>query len=60
MPTYGPKLQALIDGGCVDPQAVQSLSKKEQANFETLTQTEVDNLVSARQKVGKSLGIWWI
>jgi hypothetical protein len=54
------KLQVLIDAGCIDPDAEPGLTPEQRSAIESLTWTEVDNLISARQKTGKRVGLFWI
>ena len=54
------KLQVLIDEGCVDPNEVGKLSADARSAIESLSWTEVDNLISAFKKTGKQIGLFWI
>ena len=54
------KLQVLIQGGCIDPNEVAGLTPTQRETIESLSWTEVDNLLSARQKTGKQVGLFWI
>ena len=54
------KLQVLIEGGCIDPERESDLTTQQRNTIESLTWTEIDNLISARQKTGKQVGLFWI
>ena len=54
------KLQVLKAAGVVDPNAETLVSSEELDAIEKLSWTEVDNLISARAKTGKQVGIFWI
>ena len=55
-----PKLQVLIAADCIDESAVSALTPTQRSAIESLTWTEIDNLINARQKTGRQPGLFWI
>jgi hypothetical protein len=51
-PQNGPKLQILIDGGCIERQVAMELSPQQLASIEALSYAQIGTLVDVRSAVG--------
>ena len=50
---YGPKLQELLNGNCINDQAAEGLSNQQKAAIENLTQAQIETLIQVQAAVGE-------